>query len=131
MFTTRVVLGLTGGRARATLNLMVQYDDLDASFAALADPTRRGILEHLQRGPASITQLAARFDMTLTGMKKHVTLLEEAGMVESEKQGRVRYCRLGANQLDREAAWIRDYRVVVQERLDHLEQFLDRTEPKS
>ncbi|MCX5045024.1 metalloregulator ArsR/SmtB family transcription factor [Aldersonia sp. NBC_00410] len=108
---------------------MVQYNDLNASFAALADPTRRGILEHLQRGPASITDLAARFDMTLTGMKKHVKLLEEAGMVESEKQGRVRYCRLGANPLDREAAWIRDYRVVVQERLDHLEKFLDRTEP--
>ncbi|WP_068276165.1 ArsR/SmtB family transcription factor [Aldersonia kunmingensis] len=107
---------------------MVQYLGLDTSFAALADPTRRGILEQLRRGPASITELAERFDMTLTGMKKHVALLEDAGMVITEKRGRVRYCRLGDNPLDREAAWLLDYRTVVKERLDRLEQFLERTE---
>ncbi|MBD0322147.1 MAG: winged helix-turn-helix transcriptional regulator [Aldersonia sp.] len=107
---------------------MVQYEGLDASFAALSDPTRRGILEHLGRGPASITELAQLFDMTLTGMKKHVALLEEAGMVVTQKQGRVRYCRLGANALERELAWIDRYRNMIHERLDHLEKFLEETE---
>ncbi|WP_094028548.1 ArsR/SmtB family transcription factor, partial [Nocardia cerradoensis] len=73
---------------------MVQYDFLDASFGALADPTRRGILERLARGPATVSELAEQFDMTLTGMKKHLRLLEEAGMIDTEKRGRVRYCRL-------------------------------------
>jgi DNA-binding transcriptional ArsR family regulator len=110
------------------LNHMVQRCGLDASFAALADPTRRGILEHLGRRVASVTELAERFEMTLTGIKKHLGLLEEAGMVVTEKRGRVRYCRLGANALEREAAWIRGYQRELEARMDRLEQFLNRTE---
>ncbi|MBF6331281.1 ArsR/SmtB family transcription factor [Nocardia transvalensis] len=107
---------------------MVQHDFLDASFAALSDPTRRGILEWLGRGPATVSELADRFEMTLTGMKKHIQLLEAAGMVATEKRGRVRYCRLGDNRLDREAAWIRDYRHMLEARMDRLGQFLERTD---
>ena len=85
---------------------MVQYcrTGFDASFAALADATRRGVLEQLGRGNASITDLADRFHMTLTGMKKHVGVLEQAGLVTTEKVGRVRTCRLGARALQQEAA---------------------------
>ncbi|WP_216918096.1 ArsR/SmtB family transcription factor [Nocardia noduli] len=108
---------------------MVQYDFLDASFGALADPTRRGILEHLGRGPATVSALAERFEMTLTGVKKHIRLLEEAGMVVTEKRGRTRYCRLGANFLDRETAWLQGYRRMVEARMDRLGEFLERTEP--
>lgn len=107
---------------------MVQFLDLDTTFAALSDPTRRGILERLARGPATISDLAEAFAMTLTGIKKHVGLLEAAGMVVTEKRGRVRYCRFGSNALDAELAWIRSYRAVVESRLDHLEEFLQRTE---
>ncbi|HSL68810.1 MAG TPA: metalloregulator ArsR/SmtB family transcription factor, partial [Longimicrobiales bacterium] len=90
---------------------MVQYSpQLDQAFAALADPTRRGILEYLGRGDASISDLAARFNMTLTGMKKHVQILEAAALVRTAKVGRVRTCRLGPRQLDREAAWLEMYR---------------------
>ncbi|CRK49734.1 putative transcriptional regulator [Rhodococcus sp. RD6.2] len=105
---------------------MVQYQPLDTTFAALADPTRRGILEHLDRSDATITELADVFDMTLTGIAKHVHLLERAGLVVTEKRGRVRYCRLGGNTLDLEAAWMARHRRVVAERLDHLGAFLDR-----
>lgn len=107
---------------------MVQFSDLDTTFAALSDPTRRGILERLARGPATISDLAEAFEMTLTGIKKHVGLLEAAGMVMTEKRGRVRYCRLGSNALDAEIAWMRSYRTVVESRLDHLGKFLERTE---
>ncbi|MFC9896618.1 ArsR/SmtB family transcription factor [Nocardia sp. NPDC127579] len=107
---------------------MVQYDSLGASFGALADPTRRGILEHLGRGPASVTELAQRFDMTLTGMKKHLRLLEDAGMIVTEKRGRVRYCRLGEHDFDREVAWLQNYRRMVEARMDRLGEFLERTE---
>jgi DNA-binding transcriptional ArsR family regulator len=107
---------------------MVQYSRrLDASFAALSDGTRRGILERLGRGDASITDLAAKFEMTLTGMKKHVTVLEEAGLVETEKVGRVRTCRLGTRRLEAESAWMTKYREMLEERLDHLGRFLERT----
>src|ERR1051326_5122627 len=87
---------------------MVQYSNarLDASFAALADATRRGVLEQLGRAEASITDLAEKFDMTLTGMKKHVGVLEDAGLVVTEKVGRVRTCRIGARRLEEVAAWI-------------------------
>ncbi|WP_280242848.1 ArsR/SmtB family transcription factor [Nocardia abscessus] len=107
---------------------MVQYDFLDASFGALADPTRRGILECLGSGPATVSELAERFEMTLTGVKKHIQLLEAAGMVVTEKRGRVRYCRLGANVFDREVAWMQGYRRMVEERMDRLGEFLERTE---
>lgn len=91
---------------------MVQYSlsHLDASFAALADATRRGVLERLGRSDASITELAETFHMTLTGMKKHVNVLEHAGFVTTEKVGRVRTCRLGLRRLEEEAAWIERYR---------------------
>jgi DNA-binding transcriptional ArsR family regulator len=110
---------------------MVQYSRqrLDAGFSALSDCTRRGILERLGRGPASITDLAARFDMTLTGMKKHVALLEDAGLVTSEKLGRVRTCKLGPRRLDEETAWLERYRQMLEEQFDHLEAFLERTAP--
>lgn len=90
---------------------MVQYfaPRLDASFAALADGTRRGVLEQLGRAECSITDLAERFDMTLTGMRKHVGVLEEAGLVVTEKVGRVRYCRIGARRLDEVQTWIAMY----------------------
>lgn len=110
---------------------MVQRSYLDASFAALSDPTRRGILEHLGRDAATVTELADRFEMTLTGIKKHIHLLEAAGMVVTEKRGRVRYCRLGDNSLDREVAWIRDYRRTLESRMDRLEEFLNRTEQQT
>ena len=97
---------------------MVQYSGrLDAGFAALSDGTRRAILERLGRGDASIGELAARFDMTLTGMKKHVQILEAAGLVTTEKVGRVRRCRLGPRRLDDENTWIRMYRRMLEARL--------------
>jgi DNA-binding transcriptional ArsR family regulator len=107
---------------------MVQYSPrLDITFAAVADPTRRGILERLGRGDASITELADAYEMTLTGMKKHVQILEDARLLITEKVGRVRICRLGARRLTDEAAWIRKYEEMVNARLDSLEAFLERT----
>ena len=102
---------------------MVQYQTarLDASFAALSDATRRGVLERLGRADASITELAETFHMTLTGMKKHVGVLEQAGLVTTQKVGRVRTCRLGARRLEEEAAWIERRRQVWNERFEALE----------
>jgi DNA-binding transcriptional ArsR family regulator len=109
---------------------MVQYSArLDQSFAALSDPTRRAVLERLGRGDASISDLAAKFDITLTGMKKHVQVLEHAGLVTTEKVGRVRTCRLGPRRLEDEAGWIAKYREMLEARLDRLGEFLERTEP--
>jgi DNA-binding transcriptional ArsR family regulator len=120
---------LTGLTNHHILNHMVQYSArLDQSFAALSDPTRRAILERLGRGDASISDLAARFDITLTGMKKHVQVLEDAGLVATEKVGRVRTCRLGPRRLEHEAAWIAKYREMLEARLDRLGEFLERTE---
>ena len=107
---------------------MVQYSArLDASFGALSDATRRGILERLGRGEASISELASSFDMTLTGMKKHVAVLEHAGLVTSKKVGRVRTCKLGPRRLDDETTWMTKYRQMLEARLDHLGAFLART----
>lgn len=105
------------------LNHMVQYtiDRLDASFAALSDATRRGVLEQLGRSDASITELADKFHMTLTGMKKHVGVLEDAGFVTTRKVGRVRTCRLGVRRLEEEAAWIESYRQLWATRFDALD----------
>src|SRR5215204_57763 len=102
---------------------MVQYTNthLDASFAALSDVTRRGVLEQLGRADASITDLASKFRMTLTGMKKHVGILEQAGLVTTEKIGRVRTCRLGRCRLEEEAAWIERFHQLWAARLDGLE----------
>ena len=119
--------GLTRARPGVILNHMVQYSrQLDTSFAALSDPTRRGVLERLGRGDASITDLAERFDMTLTGMKKHVRRLEEAKLVTTEKQGRVRVVRLGPQRLDQATTWIDRYREMLEGRLDRLGEFLER-----
>ena len=106
---------------------MVQYADarLDAAFAALSDPTRRGVLEQLGRADASITDLAERFHMTLTGMKKHVGVLEQAGLVTTEKVGRVRTCNLGPRRLQEEAAWIERYRQVWDARFDELDRVVE------
>lgn len=106
---------------------MVHYRSHPPAFAAIADATRRGILERLGTGDASISDLAAAFDMTLTGMKKHVRILEEAGLVATEKIGRVRVCRLGPSRLETEAEWISSYQRMLEERMDHLEAFLEAT----
>ena len=102
---------------------MVQYSPahFDASFAALSDATRRGVLDQLARDDASITTLAEKFHMTLTGMKKHVGVLEQAGLVTTEKVGRVRTCRLGGSGLEAEAAWIEKHRKLFDARFDALE----------
>ena len=106
---------------------MVQYLrlHLDASFAALSDATRRGVLEQLGRSDASITALAAKFQMTLTGMKKHVGVLEEAGLVTTEKVGRVRTCTIGPRRLEEETAWIERYRQHWDARFDELDKVVE------
>jgi DNA-binding transcriptional ArsR family regulator len=107
---------------------MVEYSsDLDTAFAAVADPTRRGILERLGRQAASITELAEAFEMTLTGMKKHVKVLEDAGLVQTRKVGRVRTCTLGPRRMTAESAWIARYQQMVEARFDSLGDFLERT----
>jgi DNA-binding transcriptional ArsR family regulator len=106
---------------------MVQYSNVDQTFAALSDPTRRGIIERLGSTDATISALADRFGMTLTGMKKHVAILEAAGLVTTSKVGRVRTCSLGPRRLDEERAWIRSYHEMLEARLDRLGQFLERT----
>ena len=105
---------------------MVHYQHvrLDDSFAALSDVTRRGVLQRLGRKDASITELADQFRMTLTGMKKHVSVLERAGLVTTEKVGRVRTCRLGVRRLEEEAAWIERYRQLWAARFDALDQVI-------
>jgi DNA-binding transcriptional ArsR family regulator len=126
---TSTTLGAIAGRQvlRYILNLMVQYQTtrLDASFAALSDATRRGVLEQLGRADASITELAAKFHMTLTGMKKHVGVLEQAGLVVTEKIGRVRTCKLGPRRLEQEAAWIEQHRQLWEARFDALDEVLE------
>ena len=110
---------------------MVQYPPrLNAAFSALSDPTRRGILERLGKSDAAISELAERFDITLTGIKKHVGVLESAGLVTTEKIGRVRRCRLGPRRLDEETAWIAAYRRNLEGRLNRLGEFLERTREK-
>ena len=110
---------------------MVKYaPQLDHAFAALADPTRRGIVERVGRGPASISDLADDFEMTLAGIMKHVQTLEDARLVATEKVGRVRTVRLGDYRMDREAAWIDQYREMLESRLDRLGAFLERTKER-
>ncbi|HXP01501.1 MAG TPA: metalloregulator ArsR/SmtB family transcription factor [Luteibacter sp.] len=116
----RIVLG------RHTVNHMVHYQaSLDSTFAALSDATRRGVLEQLGGSDASITDLADRFHMTLTGMKKHVSILEQAGLVITEKVGRVRTCRLGRLRLEEEAAWIERHRQIWSARFDALDELVE------
>ena len=105
---------------------MVQYSHahFNASFAALSDATRRGVLEQLARADASITDLADKFDMTLTGMKKHVGVLEQAGLVTTAKVGRVRTCKIGPCRLEDEMAWIAKYRQVWDARFEALDRVI-------
>jgi DNA-binding transcriptional ArsR family regulator len=111
---------------------MVQYHHtrFDASFAALSDATRRGVLEQLGCADASITDLAEKFHMTLTGMKKHIGILEEAGLVATEKVGRVRTCKLGVRRLAEEAAWIERYRQLWDARFDELDKVVEELKRK-
>lgn len=111
---------------------MAQYSSsrFDASFAALSDATRRGVLEQLVRGDASITDLADRFHMTLTGMRKHVGVLEHAELVTTEKVGRVRTCRLGPRRLEEEAAWMERWRQLWTARFDALEAVVEELKRK-
>jgi DNA-binding transcriptional ArsR family regulator len=111
---------------------MAQYqqDRFDAAFAALSDVTRRGVLTHLARADASITELADRFEFTLTGMKKHVGVLEQAGLVTTEKIGRVRTCRLGRRRLEEEAAWITRYRQLWDARFAALDEVVEELKRK-
>src|SRR6188768_1107986 len=108
---------------------MVQHS-LDARFAALSDATRRGVLERLGRADASITELADKFHMTLTGMKKHVGVLEQAGLVTTQKVGRVRTCKLGRRRLEEEAAWIERYRQLWAARFDALDKVVEELKQK-
>jgi DNA-binding transcriptional ArsR family regulator len=111
---------------------MVQYEHarLDTSFGALSDATRRGVLEQLGRSDASISELAEKFRMTLTGMKKHVGVLEQAGLVSTEKVGRVRTCKLGPRRLEDEAAWLERYRQLWAARFDELDQVVEELKRK-
>src|ERR1700691_3928535 len=102
----------------------------DTSFAALSDATRRGVLEQLGRADASITELADKFHMTLTGMKKHVGVLEHAGLITTEKVGRVRTCKLGLRRLEEEAAWIERYRQLWSARFDELDIIVEELQRK-
>lgn len=105
---------------------MVQYTNasLDTSFAALSDVTRRGVLEQLGRADASITELAEKFSMTLTGMKKHLGVLEKAGLVSTHKVGRVRTCKIGPQRLEEVAAWLEKYRRLWAARFDELDRVI-------
>lgn len=123
---------MTETRQIVILNRMVQYSPrLDAAFSALSDPIRRGILEHLGRKDSSVSDLASKFDITLTGLKKHVQVLERSGLVTTEKVGRVRTCSLGPRRLEHEADWIANYRQMLEARFDRLGEFLERTKGSS
>ena len=116
---------LTG--SSAILNLMVHYSPVDRTFAALADPTRRVVLERLGHGSATISELARPFGISLTGMKKHVSVLEEAELVSTVKVGRTRRCHLGPRRLDDVRDWVEIYRHMVNDQLDRFGDLLDRT----
>ena len=105
---------------------MVQYQPVDRTLAALADPTRRQILERLRHGRASISELAEPLGITLTGVKKHVRLLEDAGLVDTHKVGRVRECELGRDRLEDLEQWISEYQQAVEQRLDRMADLLER-----
>ena len=110
---------------------MVQYSQIDRTFAALADPTRRSVLERLGRGGATISELAEPYGISLTGMKKHVQVLEDAELVRTEKVGRTRQCSLGPRRLDDIQDWVQTYRRMLDERLDRFGELLERTKGAS
>jgi DNA-binding transcriptional ArsR family regulator len=118
---------LRDGARRAILNQMVQYSPIDKTFAALADPTRRDVLERLGRGSATITELAEPVGISLTGMKKHVRVLEDAELVTTQKIGRTRTCWLGPRRLEDVQDWVAMYRRMLDERLDRFGELLERT----
>jgi DNA-binding transcriptional ArsR family regulator len=118
-------------RLPAIVNRMVQYPQIDRTFSALADPTRRSILERLAGGSATITELAQPAGISLTGMKKHVRVLEDAELVTTEKVGRARQCSLGPRRLDDVQQWVDGYRRILDERLDRFGQMLERTKGTS
>lgn len=112
---------------------MVQYNQsprFDTSFAAISDATRRGVLERLGRADASITELAEQFGMTLTGMKKHVSVLEQSGLLTTVKIGRVRTCKFGGRGLEEEAAWIERYRQMWTSRFEELDNVVEQLKQK-
>jgi DNA-binding transcriptional ArsR family regulator len=109
------------------VNHIVQYQQIDRTFSALADPTRRRVLERLGQGSATITELAEPVGISLTGMKKHIRILEEAELVTTEKVGRSRRCRLGPRRLDDIQNWIEDYREMIEARLDRFGDLLEQT----
>jgi DNA-binding transcriptional ArsR family regulator len=112
---------------RVILNLVVQYQELDRTFSALADPTRRDILERLAAGPASVTELAEPYGISLPGVLKHIRILERADLVATEKRGRTRECRLGPADMDDAYGWIEHQRALWQRRFDRLDSYLART----
>lgn len=106
---------------------MVQHQEIDRTFSALADPTRRDLLERLTRGSATISELAQPYGISLTGMKKHVQVLEDAGLVTTQKVGRVRRCSLGPRRLEDVEDWVGSYRRMLEDRLDRFGELLERT----
>jgi len=106
---------------------MVQHQEIDRTFSALADPTRRDLLERLSRGSATISELAEPYGISLTGMKKHVQVLEDAGLVTTQKVGRARRCSLGPRRLEDVEDWIGSYRRMLEDRLDRFGELLERT----
>ena len=121
------IFGLEDAALVCILNSMVQYEEtLDRTFWALSDPTRRHILERLGRGPATVSELAEPFGMSLTGLKKHVRVLEQADLVSTEKVGRARVCRLGTGRLDEATGWIEAHRRRWERRLDRLEGYIEK-----
>ena len=123
---------MPAGTTHVILNRMVHRSEarFNRSFAALSDPVRRGVLQQLMRSDASVTVLAQRFDMTLTGMKKHIGVLERAELVATEKVGRVRSCKLGPRRLEEEAAWIENYRRLWSARFDALDTVVEELKRK-
>ena len=102
----------------------MSQDQLSTTFAALADPTRRGILARLIRGEATVQKLAQPFDMSLPGISKHLKVLERAGLIERSRQAQWRPCRLQAGPLKEVANWIEHYRVFWEESFDRLDAYL-------
>lgn len=116
--------GLTIMAGLLILNPMLKYQDVDGSFKALAEPTRRAIVERLSRGPASVSDLARPFDMTLAAIVQHLQVLEESGLVRSEKVGRVRTCRIELGGLTTLTDWVAERRALIERRLDRLGEIL-------
>src|SRR5262245_26741498 len=108
---------------------MLKYSAVDSSFRALAEPTRRAIIERLSQGPATVSDLAKPFDMTLAAVVQHLQVLEETGLIRSEKVGRVRTCRLEPGGLNSLADWVAERRMLMERRLDRLGEFLAETDP--